>query len=405
MNRIFFSFYIILHVIASQIIAGDPEAIYLTWKKNPDSTMTICWLTTPEETNDLVEYVKKETKSWMQAIGTHDPLPHETPYLLHTVELENLIPNTIYTFRIGSTGAEYQFKTVPKTLDEELRFVVGGDMYQGSVEILKKTNRQAASTNPYFVLVGGDIAYASGFSTSIWKIFTGRGQKFDRWLTWLQAWQDTMVTPDGCLIPMIPTIGNHEVEGGYNQQPDKAPFFYALFPMPGSQGYQALDFGAYMSIILLDSDHTHPIDSKQAEWLASALKVRVDVPNKFALYHVPAYPSARPMSDPVSTKIRKYWVPLFDEYSLTAAFENHDHDYKRTFLLRNGKIDPKGVLYIGDGAWGVDSIRAPENVKQKWYLKRTAQIRHFLFVSLEEHNRTVTAISAEGKIIDRVVLQ
>ena len=73
--------------------------------------------------------------------------------------------------------------------------------------------------------------------------------------------------------------------------------------------------------------------------------------------------------------------------------------------MRNGKIDPKGVLYIGDGAWGVDSIRAPENVKQKWYLKRTAQIRHFLFVSLEEHNRTVTAISAEGKIIDRVVLQ
>lgn len=44
-------------------------------------------------------------------------------------------------------------------------------------------------------------------------------------------------------------------------------------------------------------------------------------------------------------------APLFEEYELTAAFENHDHTYKRTHRIRDGWWIPRGVLYLGDGAW------------------------------------------------------
>ena len=115
----------------------------------------------------------------------------------------------------------------------------------------------------------------------------------------------------------------------------------------------------------MDSGHTHPINGAQTEWLAGVLEARQLVPHKFALYHVPAYPSSRPFNYGISKQIRKNWVPLFDKYKLTAAFENHDHDYKRTHPLLEGKTAPKGVIYLGDGAWGVETPRKARQVRKK----------------------------------------
>lgn len=102
-----------------------------------------------------------------------------------------------------------------------------------------------------------------------------------------------MVTTDGRLIPLIPVIGNHDVKRRFRRTPADALFFYTLFAMPGIQGYNVLDFGNYMSLFLLDSGHTHPIKGKQTEWLRESLKQRKNVPYKFPIYHVAAFPSVR----------------------------------------------------------------------------------------------------------------
>ena len=384
----------------------DPIALYLTWQRSPESTMTICWLTAVDREDDLIEYRRTEDLDWMQSKGSHNQLPGDAPYILHMVELTHLQSETDYSFRTGQDAKIYKFQTMPATLHDSIRFVAGGDMYHDDIEFLRETNQQAAKTSPQFALVGGDISYSADKAarfipnwTKPWlsKLVT---QKFKRWLAWLVAWKEDMVTPEGRLIPLLPVIGNHDVNGAFEQPPEQAPYFYALFPMPGPQGYNVLDFGSYMSIFLLDSDHTHPIGGKQTQWLANALKEREKVPNKFALYHVPAYPSARPMNYEVSTKIRKNWTPLFDKYHLTAAFENHEHDYKRSHPILNGRIAPDGVMYFGDGAWGVEKPRKPSQLTKKWYLARTAAARHFLFVVVEPQRKYVAGISSDGDLID-----
>ena len=107
------------------------------------------------------------------------------------------------------------------------------------------------------------------------------------------------------------------------------------------------------------------------------------------------------VDESVGTSIRKHWVPSFDAYHLTAAFENHEHSYKRTVPILNGEIDPKGVMYIGDGGWGVDKPRKPRHVDQKWYLANAISARHFLFVVVEQGKQTVEAINSDGVIIDQ----
>ncbi|MFQ5532453.1 MAG: hypothetical protein ACE5EP_01240, partial [Candidatus Methylomirabilales bacterium] len=159
-----------------------------------------------------------------------------------------------------------------------------------------------------------------------------------------------------------------------------------------------LDFGRYMSLILLDSGHTHPIAGMQRDWLRQTLADRQDTPHLFAVYHVPAYPSVRPVNYGVSATIREHWVPLFEQFGLDVAFEHHEHVYKRTHPIRADKIDSRGVLYLGDGTWGV----WPRRPRDDWYLAKTAKKRHFILTMIEGQNRSFVAIDSEGEVFDRI---
>jgi len=358
--------------------------------------MTVQWISKEDQTANEVYYQKIGSDLWEIGVGTHEKMPHDLPYLIHRVELSCLAPGESYLFKPGAwKAAPYKFRTVPKNLDT-VQFVVGGDMYHDELDICIEMNQQAAKVDPLFALVGGDIAYAES------RLPKEHDNKRNRWVEWLSAWTRSMVTPNGFLIPIIPAIGNHDTVGRYDQTPLQARLFYSLFPFPGEQGCQALDFGEDLSIIVLDSGHTHPIGGMQTEWLYRTLQERRHVPHTFALYHVPAFPCVRSFRESQSIQIRRHWVPIFEMFALSAAFEHHDHAYKRTHPLYQGHIDAiRGVLYLGDGGWGVKHPRHPKSPKQLGYLARTAQARHFIAVALKGEEQYFTAINHLGEVIDR----
>lgn len=379
----------------------DPAVLYLTWFRQPESTMVIQWVDeSTRNIEDVVAYQKDVHQevdslaktSWQIGRGRHYFLPNDKKYTLHRVELTQLVPNTIYRFKIGLNGKEYKFRTMPQSLSTPIRFAVGGDMYHDAIEFVRETNRQVAKYSPLFVLAGGDLAYASGG-------LMPRVQTMDRWMTWLKAWKEDMVSSEGCLIPIIAAIGNHDVSGGFGQTPAKAAIFYSLFREEKSTAYEVLDFDSYMSIVILDSGHTTPI-SRQSAWLEGVLSKRTAIPNTFALYHVPAYPAFRKLSNKTSAAIRKFWVPLFEKYHLDIAFENHDHLYKRTYPLLKGRLNPNGVIYMGDGSWGVEQ---PRQVRRGLsYLAKASSSRHFIVVTLQEKERYIQAIDSQGNILDEI---
>lgn len=123
-----------------------------------------------------------------------------------------------------------------------------------------------------------------------------------------------------------------------------------------------------------------------------------------ALYHVPAYPSVRYFRRPISSALRRHWIPLFDQYGLHVAFENHEHAYKRTFPLTDGSVNPKGVVYIGDGAWGVKA-RQPKKPYRTTYLAKSKKERHYIKVELSETERCYYGIKPGVKTFDEYVQQ
>lgn len=372
-------------------LSASPEALYLTWVDHPESSIVISWLSTEAKEGEL-QFKKADEDEWFQVKASQLRLDKLPGYVLNRVELVGLKPDTKYQFHLPSELPLYAFTTMPETLSSTLKFVVGGDIYHDDISFVEEMNRVAAAEEPHFALLGGDIAYTgSGFSFL--------NEDAERWIDFLKAWSKTMVKSDGSLIPMACAIGNHDVNGRFDQTEDKARLFYQLF-LPGNRSYRTIDFGNYLTLFILDSSHTAPIHGNQTAWLSESLKERKERKWKFALYHVPAYPSVRAYSGIRSAKIRKYWVPLFEKHHLEAAFENHDHAYKRSHPILNGAVNPRGVLYLGDGSWGVEKPRTPRSPAQSWYIAKSKAVRQVLLVTIKKDGVIYESIDSTGQRVD-----
>ncbi|KAL0488183.1 purple acid phosphatase [Acrasis kona] len=76
-------------------------------------------------------------------------------------------------------------------------------------------------------------------------------------------------------------------------------------------------------------------------------------------YHAPLYPTSRKNDDFLVVEGLRVWAPLFSQYNVSLAFENHDHTFKRSKVIANNVVISNdtnvsnGTVFIGDGAMGV----------------------------------------------------
>lgn len=389
---------LLLFFCANTLFADpSPYALFLTWKDDPTTTMVVKWVNGLSAAEGICVTEDKEPFVWKKVGASTVPLLEGEKACVHTAFLTELQPNTSYRFRIEGYTDEHTFTTMPRTLESTLTFVIGGDVNLRSAEMFAETNRQVAAHRPAFVVLGGDLTSTS-FSRK------SKSEWCQHILLWLSTWSQTMRTADGHLIPLLVAIGNHEVRGGYRQDPSRVPFFFTLFPAAGNAGYTTMRFGNYLSLYLLDSGHVNSPGGSQEKWLKGQLEQDVYVPHRIAVYHVSAYPPVRPYRNTYSSALRRHWVPLFDLYHLHLAFENHEHAYKRTYPLTDNKIDPAGVVYIGDGSWGT-TPRVPKEASRTMFLEKAIRARQFCEVTISKERRSVLAITYDNQVIDQLQQQ
>ncbi|MFP4191655.1 MAG: hypothetical protein ACLFU6_06240 [Candidatus Hydrogenedentota bacterium] len=139
-----------------------------------------------------------------------------------------------------------------------------------------------------------------------------------------------------------------------------------------------------------------PLTTMTIDW--RSYEERDSVPHVFPNYHVPAYPSHRSYDGGVQTQVRENWVPLFEGNNIQVAFENHDHAYKRTYPIRDGEISSDGIVYLGDGAWGVGT-RSGDS-QDEWYMDQFASERHAIIATIHGAHRKFVMVNEHGEIID-----
>jgi acid phosphatase type 7 len=392
------------------IIADDPQHIFLTWTDDPTSTMVIDFHSAPEqEATPVLRYRLRGEKKWQKAEGQSFPFPYHD-LNVHRIELDQLNDGSTYEFKFWGYERIYQFRTISRDFTRPLRFATGGDNLHHR-PWMDSINIAVMAYDPDFIVMGGDLAYANGDPENIFK-----------WDAWFASLKETLISPEGRVIPMLVGIGNHEVQrefknmmsrvikGEEDQQAKDfniteemrlqyAPFFYRLFAFPGQPGYSVMDFGDFLSVVILDTDHTNSIDGPQLQWLEETLSARQNTKHVIPVYHVPGYPSHRSYDGGTQVRVREHFVPLFEKYGIKVAFENHDHAYKRTHPIKAGEVVGKneGIVYIGDGAWG-QKVRPTH--QDAWYLARGESYHHAIIVTLEGDHMDFKMVNKEGEVFD-----
>jgi acid phosphatase type 7 len=198
---------------------------------------------------------------------------------------------------------------------------------------------------PDIFFMGGDVAYDNNIPACAYT--------WDFFLNMIEGISNEV----GYIIPLVLTVGNHDVGlnelSGINITLDKTPFFIyfpqhfhrdasgnitnKVPPINNRSSFNRYIFGNVI-YITLDSGYLHGFDGLQKIFIKESFEINKKKV-KFVNYHVPIYSICENFDkDP-----RRYlyalfhWVPLFDEYKVMTAFENHIHSFKRTKPLKSNQ--------------------------------------------------------------------
>ena len=360
-----------------------PAQWRLVWQNDPAHEAIVSWSTVDQGKRHLVR-VAAADGSEERAVTTYDDGKYiGGNHYYHHVRLKELKPATHYNIVIESDGnksPEMHFITAPND-DRPLKLLFGGDSRsdQKARRGINQMMRSLFESQPDIV------AFAHGGD------YVVTGTKFPLWNVWMSDHELT-VTKAGRMLPIIPARGNH----------DAGELFNNVFGFPARDAnYFAFSIGANVRFVTLNSNISAGGD--QGKWLEAELKESRPTHRwLLAQYHRPVYPAVK---SPGSG--RQHWVPLFEKYNLDMACEADGHNIKRTPPIRNDKLDPTGVVYIGEGGLGVGQRTPLVNDPNRWYLREPGKAgkgHHVQLLAFDKDNLEYSAILLGGKLFDQASL-
>jgi hypothetical protein len=421
------------------------------------SYATINWATDRSDTGGLVRY----GKIGAEACTAHAVIPTKTPISVNGVaEYQwkaqlTLEPGTRYCYRVylgtspasqidllGGDPAPSFWTQVPTGAHESFSFVVFGDW----------AYVDASGTNPYqanlmslmaasgsrFAVTTGDNGYPDGNQKNFGDLVqTGSGVS--------AVFGPSFWKVPGASLPIFPALGNHGVSSLDTHHPtlitwpqDRAVATsegryaketYCCLEGTTSAEYPSLwyafDAGPARFYVLetswaeanvgtaseyeMDYEYHWAPGTDQYEWLQADLAAHASV-LKFAFFHYPLY-SDNP-SEPASPFLlgNDGLEGLLKQYNVDIAFTGHAHIYERNLPSADGLYN-----YITGGGGGIPGTLGACTALDAYAIKFTtmggacgsapvptspAQVYHFLKVTVDGTNVTVTPINSLGQTFD-----
>jgi 3',5'-cyclic AMP phosphodiesterase CpdA len=177
------------------------------------------------------------------------------------------------------------------------------------------------------------------------------------------------------------TLGNHDVQAGHGAEQLRylgLPDLPYVKQLPGVQ------------LLFLDANRP---DQAQAAWLEE----RLAAPGpafRVAVFHQPAWSCSAHDS---TEEVINNWVPILERHRVALVLNGHDHNYQRF-------VSERGVTYVVTGGGGRDLYKldsCPPSTPE-----RVAAVRrhHFTAVEVRAGSLELTAVAADGTVLDRAVI-
>mmetsp|Transcript_7987 Transcript_7987/g.11869 ORF Transcript_7987/g.11869 Transcript_7987/m.11869 type:complete len:342 (+) Transcript_7987:951-1976(+) len=328
-----------------------------------------------------------------------------SPLIMLMTKKKNHELDTIYTYRT---------LIPPTSTSRNVNYILGGDRATGSTDVEKLYTHAFSYVNKEeidFIAIGGDVVYANAFPTC-----------FIRYDMLFEEYRRVTMDLNKRLIPLLTVLGNHEsfsIGFGVDISLIRNYKYYFTHRI-GDEGtskssfYHEHHLGQHSLMLGLDSHVVNP-HADQNNFIKASFNAAINTDARyqfFSMYHAPLYPSYRAVNGSEAVSGRQEWDAIFSQYNLSLAFENHDHLFKRTKPIYNGQVlnhvspsSSHGVVYVGDGAFGVGrKAKTIEEVKhERPFLDKIESEYHVYLVTINATHNTLRAINPEGTLVDHFV--
>ncbi|XVF77501.1 hypothetical protein PTKIN_Ptkin14bG0049600 [Pterospermum kingtungense] len=314
---------------------SQPQQVHISLAG--ENHMRISWITDDKSAPSIVEYGMSPGQYSSSAEGettSYSYIFYSSGKIHHTV-IGPLEHDTVYFYRCGGQGPEFQLKTPPAQFP--VTFAVAGDL--GQTGWTKTTLDHIDQCHYDIHLLPGDLSYADCLQ--------------HRWDTFGE-----LVQPLASARPWMVTEGNHEKE--------KIPLFTDAFTsynarwkMPFQENYDEQS-GQY-SWLKVDLSK---VDRKKTPWLV-------------VLFHVPWYNSNNAHQGE-GDGMMAAMEPLLYAAGVDIVLAGHVHAYERSNRVNNGNSDRCGTVHItiGDGGNKEGLAQKYREPRPEWSLFREASFGH-----------------------------
>jgi len=144
------------------------------------------------------------------------------------------------------------------------------------------------------------------------------------------------------------------------------------------------------TLLVLDGNQSR--SAAQRDWLETELAAAGNGP-LVVVVHQPPFSCSLHGSN---RHLIDSWVPLFERYGVDLVLSGHDHVYER--------FEVHGITYIVTGGGGRGIYRMKSCPRGTPAPVAKARVHHFLVLGITPTEITVTALTPDGKVVDRVTV-
>ena len=302
------------HVILSATV--DPSrSIAVNWRTHANNTVGYLEIALAGSGPDFRDKIEKYT-AVRSLVDSSQASEDGFESSFFEVQLNQLIPNTLYAYRVGNDDFKSEWHQFTTASDQAtpLSFLYVGDAQNYILELWSRVIRNAYKKAPDadFFIHAGDLVNAAHDETE--------------WNEWFSA--GGFIHSE---IPAVAVPGNHEYRGLKSKNPRKNRELSVQwnaqfgFPKNGPEGlHKTCYFIDYpnLRVIALNSNRDIAL---QAQWLRKVLEEN-DKKWTIVTFHHPIFSASTGRDNP---KLRAIWKPIFDHYNVDLALQGHDHSYAR----------------------------------------------------------------------------
>jgi hypothetical protein len=204
-------------------------------------------------------------------------------------------------------------------------------------------------------------------------------------------------------LAILPVLGNHDALNKNNTNANGKNFTDRFnLPKELDTGAPAgtvysFDYGdAHIAVMNTQCGSLNL--KKQAEWLKKDMAAS-QKPWKIVALHRGPYGATYD-----STDIRKAWVPTFDTLGIDLVLQGHDHNYLRTYSMKNGvKVKAgEGTLYLTGNSGGVKFY--PTKARSWQAIDLQPNIQMYIAIKASKSTMKIEAYDVKNTLIDSLTI-